>query len=96
MAPTQRTFLDGFAEVGVHYLRRIPLLVQFAQQRQLLMMAQEAALKDVADGKMRRLLAYNKSFSCADFAIGVSALFLEDGEPQEHASLLGAGENLGY
>ena len=34
------------------------------------MMAQEAALKEIANSRLRRLLAYNKSFTCADVKIG--------------------------
>ena len=37
-------------------------------------MAQEAALKKIANNRLRRLLAYNKSFSCADEKIGDTAL----------------------
>ena len=39
---------------------------QFAQQWEPHMMAQEASLKGVATSKLRRFLAYNKSFSCTD------------------------------
>ena len=35
-------------------------------------MAQEAALKDVANIKLRRLLARNKSFNCADVKVEAS------------------------
>ena len=38
------------------------------------MVAHEAALKDVAYSKLRRLLAYSASFNGADVAIGDSAL----------------------
>ena len=38
------------------------------------MMAQEAALKEVANSKLRLLLAYDKSFDCADVKFGESAL----------------------
>ena len=38
-------------------------------------MAWEAALKEVANRKLRRLLACNKSSNCADFKIGDSVLF---------------------
>ena len=41
------------------------------------MMAQEAALKEVANSKLRCLLAYNKSFNCTDVAIGDSVLLHE-------------------
>ena len=34
------------------------------------MMAQEAALKEVADSKLRMVPAYNKSFCCTDVEIG--------------------------
>ena len=39
------------------------------------MRAREAALKEVADSKLRRLLANTKSFICADIPIGGSVLF---------------------
>ena len=45
-----------------------------AQLRELLVMAQEAALEEFADGEQRRLLAYNKSFDCADAQVGDSLL----------------------
>ena len=48
---------------------------QFAQRWKLRMMAQEAALKEVAKSKLRRLLAYNKTFNCADIKVGDSVLF---------------------
>ena len=37
-------------------------------------MAQAAALKEIAGAGHRRLLAYNKSFTCADVKIGDTAL----------------------
>ena len=48
---------------------------QFVQQWKLRMRAQGAALREVADSKLRRLLAYNKSGNCADIHVGDSALF---------------------
>ena len=45
---------------------------QFAQQWKLRMMAQEAALKEVANRKLLRLLASNKTFNCTDVKIGRS------------------------
>ena len=39
------------------------------------MMAQGAALKEVANSKLRRLLAYNKTFNCADIKVGDLVLF---------------------
>ena len=38
------------------------------------MTAQEAALKEVATGKLWRLLASNKSFRCTDVQIGDTVL----------------------
>ena len=38
------------------------------------MMAQEGALKGVANSKLRRLLAYKKTFNCSDVKIGDSVL----------------------
>ena len=45
-----------------------------AQRRKLRMMAQGAALEDIADSRLRRLLAYNKSFVRADLKIASTAL----------------------
>ena len=41
------------------------------------MRAQEAVLKEVANSIFRRLLAYTKSFNCADANAGDSVLFHE-------------------
>ena len=41
------------------------------------MMAQEAALKEVANSKLRRLPARKKSFKCTDVQIGDAAIFFE-------------------
>ena len=43
---------------------------QFVQQWQLRIRAQEAALKEIANSKLRRLLAYNKTFNCVDIKAG--------------------------
>ena len=48
---------------------------QFAQQWQLRIRAQEAALKEIAKSKLRRLLARNKTFDCVDIKVGDLALF---------------------
>ena len=48
---------------------------QFVQQWRLRAMAPEAALKEIANSKLRRLLAFNKSFNCADIEIGETVLF---------------------
>ena len=41
------------------------------------MRAQDAALKQMTDCTMSRLLARNRSFDCADVKVGDSALFLK-------------------
>ena len=38
------------------------------------MMAQEVALKEVANSKLRLLLSFNESFTCTDVKIGDTAL----------------------
>ena len=48
---------------------------QFVQNWKLRMRAQEAALNAVAKSKLRRLLAYSKSFTCPDIALRDSVLF---------------------
>ena len=48
---------------------------QFAQQWTLRMRAQEVASKEIANGKLWRLLAFNKPFTCTDVKIGDAALF---------------------
>ena len=50
------------------------------------MMAQEAAVKELASSRPQRLLAYNKSFTCTDMRIGDTALSYkaasEEGAPR--------------
>ena len=48
---------------------------QFVKRWKLGVMAQEAALKEVANSTLRRLLASNKSSTCTDVKIGGTALF---------------------
>ena len=48
---------------------------QFAQRWKLRMMEQGAALKEIACRRLRRLLAYNKSFNCTDVKIGDTVRF---------------------
>ena len=55
---------------GLLFAQDTPPSGQFAQQWKLRMMAQGAALKGVAYSKLRRLLAYNQSFTCTDVHIG--------------------------
>ena len=47
-----------------------PLWGQFTNQQKLRMMAQAAALKEVAYSKLRRLLAYDASLNSSDVKIG--------------------------
>ena len=47
---------------------------QFVQQWRLRMMAQEAARQVIANSRLRRLLASNKSFTCTDEKIGDTTL----------------------
>ena len=55
------------------FAQDISLSGQFAQLK-LRMMAQEAALKEAASGRLRRMLALNKSFTCTYAKIGAAGL----------------------
>ena len=48
------------------FLQGTSLSGQFAQQREVRMIAQKAALEEVANSELRRLLARNMSFNCTD------------------------------
>ena len=48
---------------------------QFSQQWKLSMRAHEAALKEVANGKLPRFLAYNRPFNCTDINVGARPSF---------------------
>ena len=48
------------------------------------MMAQEAALKEVANSKLRRLLAHNKTFNCTDIKVGDTVLFYKAPHRKSH------------
>ena len=63
------------ADEDLMFARDTSLDGQSVQPWKLRMRAEEAALKEVADIKLRRLLAYNKSFNCADINLGDSVLF---------------------
>ena len=58
------------------------------------MMARETALKEVPNGKLRRLLAYNVLFKCADVRMGDSTIFL-GGRPHKYAALAWRGGDSG-
>ena len=49
---------------------------QFARQWKLRMRERGAALEEVANSKLQRLLAYHKSFNCTDIAFEGSFLFV--------------------
>ena len=55
---------------------------QFVQQWKVCLRAGLAALKEVANSELRRLLAYDASIYCAESAVGDSVFFLEDAEPK--------------
>ena len=61
---------------------------EFARQWKLRTMAEEAALRVAASSKLRRILAYIKSFNCADVKIGGSVPFFR--RPTTVARLVGA------
>ena len=67
---------------------------QFAQQRQGRIRAQEAALAGVANSKLRRLLAYNKTFDCIDIKVGDSVLLYK--APQRKAVRVGGVRPLSW
>ena len=67
---------------------------RFAQQWKLRMMAQEAALNEVANCKLGKPLAYNKSFNCADVKIGDTALFYKSAKKKGAPSWRGPAKIL--
>ena len=48
---------------------------QFVANWKLRMLAQEAALKEIANSKLRRILAFNNSFESVDVKVGDEVLF---------------------
>ena len=48
---------------------------QFVNQWKLRMRAQEATLREVANSKLRRILAHNHKFTCTEVAVGDMVLF---------------------
>ena len=55
---------------GLLFAQDTSLAGQFVQQWKLRMRAQEATLKEVANSNLRRLLARNKTFNCAEIDVG--------------------------
>ena len=62
-------------DADLMFTRDASLAGQFAQQWKLRTHAHEAALKEVANGKLPRLVAYNRPFNCTDVNVGDSSLF---------------------
>ena len=81
-------------EEDLFFAQETSLAGRFVQRRNLRVMARKAALKEEANSKLRRLPAYNKSFSRMGIAIGDVAILL-GGWPQEHAASARTGEKPG-
>ena len=62
---------------GLLFAQETSISGQFAQRWKLRMTAQEAALEEMTDSKLRRLLARIRSFEGADARAGYSARFYE-------------------
>ena len=62
-----------------------------AQQWELRVMAQEAASELMANSRLRRLLARNEPYSCADVRAGDSALFREAANRKKLAAIAWPG-----
>ena len=79
--------LFGWGDTGEDSLFAQDTLVsgQSVQQWTLRMTTQEAALKEVANRRLRRLLALNKSFHRTDVGIGDLFFLLKSCESEEHA-----------
>ena len=77
MAPEFSGFGEwlGDSDEDLLFAQDTPTLGQFAQQRQLRVSAQGAALKAIANSKLRRLLAHSKTFDCVDIKVGESGCF---------------------
>ena len=69
--------LDGWddSEGDLLFAQDTSISGQFVQQWQLRIRAQEAALKEIANSKLRRLLAYDKTFGCVGIKVGDTVLF---------------------
>ena len=76
LGPTRRICSDGAIRTKIPPLASLLLFLgQCAPQWRLRLIAQEAALKGVANSNLRILLAYNKSFMRTDVRVGYLALF---------------------
>ena len=70
-------FGRGAEDEDLAAARDTSLSGQFVQQWKLGTTAQERALREIANCRLRRLLACNKSFTCADVEIGDALLSLQ-------------------
>ena len=65
----------GDEDADLLFERDTSLSGQFVARRKLRMMAREAALKEIANSKLRRILAFNDSFKSAGVRLGGEVLF---------------------
>ena len=68
-------FGSGVKDGALLLAQEISLSGQFAQRYKLRVMAKEEALKEEAENKLERLLAYKRSFNCTDARIGFTIFF---------------------
>ena len=69
---------------------------QLAEQWKLRVMAPGAPLKEMANSMLRRLLARNESYKCADVRAGDSALFREAANRKKLAAIAWPGGDSGF
>ena len=69
---------------------------QFAQHWTLRILAQEAAPKELANGRLRRLLAPYRPFTFTDVRIGDTALFSTGSEQDVRPAAEGSGLDIGH
>ena len=65
----------GFEDEDLLFSQDTSLSGQFVTQWKLRTLVQEAALKETANGKLRRILAFNNSFDSVDVRVGDQVLF---------------------
>ena len=71
---TADNFGQGDEDEDLLFGQDTSLSGQFVAQWKLRMLAQEAALKEIANSKLRRILAPNNSFDSVDVAVGDEVL----------------------
>ena len=85
----------GDSDEDLLFAQGTSLAGQFANQWKLRVRAQEATLREVANGKLRRILARNQTFNCAEVAVGDMVLFYKTPQSEEIAAMEGASESFG-